>query len=123
MSARIATSITMHIVYFLFLIFIYGLFALTYLSLSLCVLPDSTTLRNIFPFIHCLGLCVCVCVCVYHMSVVSMPGTSHVIIIIMMIIIIIIFQPENFRCNFGTILTYFYTVMMCVFVGMLYGVT
>jgi hypothetical protein len=44
---------------------------------------------------------------------------KFIIIIIIIIIIVIIFKAHKFRCKLGTSLTYFYIVMICLFIGLL----
>ena len=69
LSAGIATSISVHVFSFLFLIIISGLFAVT--SLSVCTAWFHNNVTS--PSSHTgLGMCV------YHLSVVSMPKALHI---------------------------------------------
>ena len=69
LSAGIATSISVHVFSYLFLIIISGLFAVT--SLSVCTAWFHNTVTS--PSSHTgLGMCV------YHLSVVSMPKALHI---------------------------------------------
>ena len=69
LSAGIATSISVHVFSFLFLIFISGLFAVT--SLSVCTAWFHKTVASPSSYTG-LGMCV------YHLSVVSMPKALHI---------------------------------------------
>jgi hypothetical protein len=75
LSAGIAASVSMHVLSFLFLIIISGLFAVTSVSARTPSFRSTVTSSRSHT-----GLSVRACV--YYLSVVRMPGTLHIIVII-----------------------------------------